>query len=552
MLSSVLRAERTSIILAVLLLSCWTAGEALVPAVIGATIDEAIGSRQLTLLVLWLSLLGLCFAMLSFGYRFGARCGNQAMNRQTHRLRGMLAERMLDPAHAAKRQRMPGEIATIASVDTDVAAMVIRQASLGTASVLGLLVCAGYLIWANLVVGLAVLVIAPLALFTLRWLTPRLSRTTSQMQSDIAAAGASAADIMAGVEVLRGIGGERTAVNWYTARSRRATTAAVQSASASGRLDAAQVLISGVVLLVATALSAQQVLAGQMSVGAMVGVLGVASFLATPLGMAVAFVEAYTRSRAAAERITDLLNESAPLPGTVRPQVNADAVLTLRVAHPCGQQLDIEAAPGKFSVLLCADPALHAGVLKALSATREQSLSIEGHDVTDIHPEHRPAVLRVAPHEAQLFEGTIAMNIFGRTDPQAAASPELLAASGVEQLLEVFEDGLEHQVEGAGHNLSGGQRQRIALARALAGGPVTRVLIDPTNAVDSVTEARIADGIRALRATGDQGTLLIVSTSPNLLHAADAVIFVTSDGSVRYSTHHELAPRRDYEQAVSR
>ena len=127
-----------------------------------------------------------------------------------------------------------------------------------------------------------------------------------------------------------------------------------------------------------------------------------------------------------------------------------------------------------------------------------------------------------------------------------------MAASGVDQLLEIFEDGLAHRVEGAGTNLSGGQRQRVALARALAGGPLPRILNDPTNAVDSVTEAQIAAGIRELRATGCQGTLLVVSTSPNLLHAADEVIFIDAHGTVRTSTHQALAAHHDYEQVVSR
>ncbi|MCW4467207.1 ABC transporter ATP-binding protein/permease [Glutamicibacter sp. MNS18] len=552
LLGSVLRAERKSIIFAVLLLSCWSAGEALVPAVIGATIDEAIGSRELPLLLLWIAILGACFAMLSFGYLFGSRFGNQAMNRQTHRLRGLITGRVLDPGYRPERQRMPGEISTIATVDTDVASMVIRQACLGISSVLGLLVCAGYLLWANWLVGVAVLVIAPLAMFTLRWLTPRLSRTTHQMQADIAASGAAAADIMSGVEVLRGIGGQATATGWYTARSRKATQAAIDSASASGRMDAAQVVISSSVLLVATALSAQQVLAGNMSVGSIVGVLGVAAFLATPLGMAVNFVQAYTRSQAAAERITDLLAESLPHTGTMQLQPRSDAALLLTLENGQGERISLPVSPGRFSVLVCADPALQGQVRDAISTLVPGRLFLDGTDVTDIQREHLPQVLRVVPHEAVLFSGSIAQNIFGQDTEATTASRELMAASGVDQLLEIFEDGLAHRVEGAGTNLSGGQRQRVALARALAGGPLPRILNDPTNAVDSVTEAQIAAGIRELRATGEQGTLLVVSTSPNLLHAADEVIFIDAHGSVRTSTHQTLAAQHDYEQVVSR
>lgn len=101
-------------------------------------------------------------------------------------------------------------------------------------------------------------------------------------------------------------------------------------------------------------------------------------------------------------------------------------------------------------------------------------------------------------------------------------------------------------------NLSGGQQQRIALARSLAGGRLTRVLTDPTNAVDSVTEARIADGLRRLRSPGDQGTLVVVTTSPNLLAVADEVVLLRTDAGPVRASHAELLADETYREVVAR
>src|SRR5690625_1837442 len=150
LLATILRDERKPLCLASVLLMFWSAGEALVPAIIGATIDEAIAAKDVTLLGVWLTVLALCFAMLSFGYRFGSRIGNRTLNRQAHRLRGLVAGHVLDLRRTGAPGRMPGEVATAASSDSHVASTVIRQAVLGVASMCGLLVCAAYLLWANL------------------------------------------------------------------------------------------------------------------------------------------------------------------------------------------------------------------------------------------------------------------------------------------------------------------------------------------------------------------------------------------------------------------
>ncbi|MGN0096450.1 MAG: ABC transporter transmembrane domain-containing protein [Corynebacterium sp.] len=544
-LRSVIRDEKGPILCAAALLTCWSVGEALVPAVIGATVDEAIGRSDLSSLILWLVALAACFSLLSFGFMWGSRVGVYAMNRQKHLLRGRVTATALQPDRPGTGRRLPGEITALSAADSDNASNVIMQIAMGGSALLGLAVSVGYLMWADLWVGCAVILVSPLSLLALRWLRPRLSSTTHGQQQGIAAAGASAADILRGVEVLRGIGGEPAAAGWYTGRSRAAATAGIASAGASGRVGAAHILITGLVLVSAAILSAFRVMDGSMTVGAMVGVLGVTSFLATPLSTIVGVVETYTASAASAARIAQFVDGRSAL-GVRRPATDlarADATLTI-LPENCDP---LDCAAGRLTVIVCADPDIRRRVQGAVGRGR---LLLDGVQADSMDPELLPTVLRVSPHEAHLFKGTVRRNITGSDGgfvPQA-----VLRASGVDELVDLFDEGLDHEVDGGGRNLSGGQCQRIALARALAGGPLTRVLTDPTTAVDSVTEARIATGLRALRTVGDQGTTVIISTSPNLLAAADEVIFVRDETTATVGTHHDLSSDSSYSEVVSR
>jgi ABC-type multidrug transport system fused ATPase/permease subunit len=88
-----------------------------------------------------------------------------------------------------------------------------------------------------------------------------------------------------------------------------------------------------------------------------------------------------------------------------------------------------------------------------------------------------------------------------------------------------------------GRSLSGGQRQRLALARSLVTDPEALVLDEPTSAVDSHTEARVAAGIKALR----QGrTTVAFASSPLLLDLADRVVLVHRGTVVAVGAHREL------------
>ena len=74
--------------------------------------------------------------------------------------------------------------------------------------------------------------------------------------------------------------------------------------------------------------------------------------------------------------------------------------------------------------------------------------------------------------------------------------PALEATSSLD-ILDALEDGLDTSVEERGRSFSGGQRQRLSLARAILTDAEVLILVEPTSAVDTHTEGRIAATTRA-------------------------------------------------------
>jgi len=194
---------------------------------------------------------------------------------------------------------------------------------------------------------------------------------------------------------------------------------------------------------------------------------------------------------------------------------------------------------------------------------------------------------------AQLFTGTLreALDVRSGPHPQQAGLEDLLRAEterttgadvdqqvrpqereapGDERLIEAIgiadagdvltslSEGLAGMITEKGRSLSGGQRQRVALARALLTEAPTLVLIEPTSALDSHTEARVAAQVHRARAGR---TTVVVTASPLVLEACDEVILLDSSGAeLLRSTHRELmamardghAQAADYRAVVSR
>jgi len=127
--------------------------------------------------------------------------------------------------------------------------------------------------------------------------------------------------------------------------------------------------------------------------------------------------------------------------------------------------------------------------------------------------------------------------------------PALEATSSLD-ILEALEDGLDTLVEERGRSFSGGQRQRLSLARAILTNAEVLILVEPTSAVDTHTEGRIAQRLRHVRGAH---TTLVATTSPLLLEQMDVIYVVVNGRAFAHGTHDELiAASSTYRQIVLR
>jgi ABC-type multidrug transport system fused ATPase/permease subunit len=156
----------------------------------------------------------------------------------------------------------------------------------------------------------------------------------------------------------------------------------------------------------------------------------------------------------------------------------------------------------------------------------------------------------VSEIEPRLFSGELRYELVPHGDVTDANIMPALEATSSLDILEALEDGLNTLVEERGRSFSGGQRQRLSLARAILTHAEVLILVEPTSAVDTHTEGRIAERLRDVRGPH---TTLVATTSPLLLEKMDLVFVVVDGHVVEHGTHDELvATSPTYRQIVLR
>jgi ABC-type multidrug transport system fused ATPase/permease subunit len=156
----------------------------------------------------------------------------------------------------------------------------------------------------------------------------------------------------------------------------------------------------------------------------------------------------------------------------------------------------------------------------------------------------------VSEIEPRLFSGELRYELVPHGDfTDANIMPALEATSSLD-ILDALEDGLSTLVEERGRSFSGGQRQRLSLARAILTNAEVLILVEPTSAVDTHTEGRIAGRLREVRGPH---TTLVATTSPLLLEQMDLVYVVRDGRCVERGTHDDLVDTSPtYRQIVLR
>ena len=182
-------------------------------------------------------------------------------------------------------------------------------------------------------------------------------------------------------------------------------------------------------------------------------------------------------------------------------------------------------------------------LISRLYDATEGSVKVGGRDVRDYDLDSLRNQVAVVLQKNILFSGTIKENLrWGNKD---ASDEELVQACKLacaDEFITQFPDGYDTYIEQGGTNVSGGQKQRLCIARALLKKPKILILDDSTSVVDTRTDARIRE---AMRAYIPETTKIIIAQRTASVQDADHIIVMEGGRIDAIGTHAELMAGND-------
>ncbi len=523
----------------------WMSSQAVMPAVLGRAIDQGVAARDTDRLLLWaLVLFGIGLLQAGSGimrHRFAvtnwltaAYRTVQLVGRQTVHLGGTLP-----------RKVSTGEVVAIGTNDLSHIGQVMDVTARFAGAVVSFLLVSVILLSTSVTLGLVVLLGVPLLILMIGPLLSPLQKRSAHQRHLMGELSNSATDIVSGLRVLRGIGGEQVFLDRYRRESQTTRRAGVEVAKVQSVLDALQVFLPGVFVVIVVWLGARAAATGTITPGELVAFYGYSAFLMIPLRTATEYANKVIRAHVAARRICRVL---ALTPDHVETDVVAPS-------PPVGSDLTddrsgLRVRSGLLVAVVSEQPDESAALADRLgmcAAVVDDEVRLGGVPLPSLSRDEVRRRIVVSDTGATLFSGRLGDRLDVRG---TGAVDDALETASADDIFDVLPEGLDTVVDERGRSFSGGQRQRLVLARALTADPEILVLVEPTSAVDAHTEARIASRLRAHRAGR---TTILTSSSPLVLDAVDEVAFLRDGRVVATGRHADLlASHAVYRAVVTR
>jgi ATP-binding cassette subfamily B protein len=550
-----LRVERRAVVLGALYGLVWTAAKVTVPLLATRAIDHGIiADDSGALLTYSLMLLGVGVVQgACTGLRRYTAIGAAA------RIETDLRQRLfahLQRLHFAFHDRaQTGQLMSRANTDLQQIQFFLVFIPLAIANTLTVVAVAIVLLLINPLLALLALFALPFVNLAAKRFSASIHPVVNDLQQELAELGTVVEESVAGIRVVKGFGAEPVQAR----RLRKEADDVFDTSMLAARIRSlwlpALDFLPAVGLVMVLWFGGHQVLDGNLTIGELVAFNAYVLMLVWPLRMTGMLIAQAQRSRAAAERVDEIL-ATDPLvgdaPGAVALPAGGGELRFDSVVFSYGgtsgatgpdvlDGFDLHVRAGEAVAVVGATGSGKTTVARLIPRfydVTSGSVSIDGVDVRRLRLHDLRRAVGIVFEDTFLFSATIRENIaFADPDASMDAVERAARLAGAHDFVVRLPEAYDTVIGEHGFSLSGGQRQRVAIARAILADPRVLILDDATSSVDPTKEHEIRAALAEVMAGR---TTIVIAHRPATIALADRVVVLDGGRVVAEGTHDDL------------
>jgi subfamily B ATP-binding cassette protein MsbA len=358
------------------------------------------------------------------------------------------------------------------------------------------------------------------------------------------------AQSLGGIRVVKAYTAEKREEIVFTKGVHKLLRNIAQSMTGVSATTAMSTVIVGIVGVVMILVGGSAILNGSMTLGDFFMYIFFTGLLAAPVVQIASIGTQITEAFAGLDRIREIRAAATEDEGDaalaaqeyVRGDIEFDKVwFEYNPGVPVLKGVSFNAPAGSTTALVGSSgsgKSTLVSLVMAFNRPTDGVIRIDGRDLSSLRLADYRSQLGIVLQENFLFDGTIAENIrYGRPHASLDEVREVSKIAHCDEFIEGFAEKYDTVVGERGIRLSGGQRQRVAIARAILANPRILILDEATSSLDSESEFKIQDALRALRRGR---TTFVIAHRLSTIRSANQIL-VLEDGEIaERGTHQEL------------
>ncbi len=519
------------------------------PLIVGHTIDNYVRTKQYHGVLLFSGiLLGMYLVTLVTGYWQTKLMGGVGQ-RMLYTLRNAIFNKLQELPVSFFNQNKAGDLISRVNNDTDKLNQFFSQSLMQfIGSIMGMLGAGIFLLAIHPELGAAALSPALLILLFTAVISPWVKKKNALNLKSVGGMSAEIQESLNNFKVIIAFNRRDYFRKRFDEANRNNYKTAIGAGLANNIFMPVYGLFSGMAQLIVLAFGIYLITKGEFTIGLLVSYFSYTTNFYNPLRQLAALWASFQVAMASWDRISNILSLESDLVATEDHDSGEEGTLmafknvhfSYVDGHEILHNISFKLEKGKTYALIGptgGGKTTTASLMARLYDATSGTVLLNGRDIRSISAEERTKKIGFILQEPFLFTGTVRENIlYGNSlykDYDKDQLAEVISAASLDELLSIFEEGLDTPVTSGSDNISLGQKQLIAFMRAVLRNPELLILDEATANIDTITEKLLGNILKKLP---KETTLVIIAHRLNTIENADEIFFVNSGEVTRAGT----------------